>query len=213
MLGGGTWSTDYTTFWCCQGTGVEIHTRLMDSVYFRSGTTLTVNMFVPSVLTWTQRGITVTQTTSYPASDTTTLRVTGDVGGTWAMRILDCPGWTTGRASASTASCRTSPRPPGVTRPWSGPGPPATPSPYACPWSAHRAAAGQLQPERLHAVNPGPVDTGYATGEVHAAVAERSPAGRWGAPDDPARLIAWLATDEAGWITGEVVTSEGGFRH
>ncbi|MFH9085601.1 beta-L-arabinofuranosidase domain-containing protein [Streptomyces sp. NPDC017673] len=93
--GGGTWSTDYTTFWCCQGTGVEIHTRLMDSVYFRSGTTLTVNLFVPSVLTWTERGITVTQTTSYPASDTTTLRVTGEVGGTWAMRIR-IPGWTTG---------------------------------------------------------------------------------------------------------------------
>ncbi|MEW2286380.1 beta-L-arabinofuranosidase domain-containing protein [Streptomyces sp. NPDC047841] len=93
--GGGTWSTDYTTFWCCQGTGVEVHTRLMDSVYFHSGTTLTVNLFVPSVLTWTQRGITVTQTTSYPASDTTTLRVTGDVGGTWAMRVR-IPGWTTG---------------------------------------------------------------------------------------------------------------------
>ncbi|GAA2226024.1 SDR family oxidoreductase [Streptomyces nogalater] len=64
----------------------------------------------------------------------------------------------------------------------------------------------------VNAVNPGPVDTGYATGELHTAVAARFPAGRWGAPDDPARLIAWLATDEAGWITGEVVNSEGGFR-
>ncbi|MFF5537439.1 SDR family oxidoreductase [Streptomyces cinerochromogenes] len=64
----------------------------------------------------------------------------------------------------------------------------------------------------VNAVNPGPVDTGYATGEAHAAVAARFPAGRWGVPDDPARLIAWLATDEAGWITGEVISSEGGFR-
>ncbi|MFE1882730.1 SDR family oxidoreductase [Streptomyces diastatochromogenes] len=64
----------------------------------------------------------------------------------------------------------------------------------------------------VNTVNPGPVDTGYATGEAHAAVAARLPAGRWGVPDDPARLIAWLATDEAGWITGEVVNSEGGFR-
>ncbi|MFC9283339.1 SDR family oxidoreductase [Streptomyces collinus] len=64
----------------------------------------------------------------------------------------------------------------------------------------------------VNAVNPGPVDTGYATGDVHAAVAARFPAGRWGQPDDPARLIAWLATDEAGWVTGEVVNSEGGFR-
>ncbi|MFD6277100.1 beta-L-arabinofuranosidase domain-containing protein [Streptomyces sp. NPDC060209] len=93
--GGGTWSTDYDTFWCCQGTGLEMHTRLMDSVYFHSGTTLTVNLFVPSVLTWSQRGITVTQTTSYPAGDTTTLRVTGDARGTWAMRIR-IPAWTTG---------------------------------------------------------------------------------------------------------------------
>jgi 3-oxoacyl-[acyl-carrier protein] reductase len=64
----------------------------------------------------------------------------------------------------------------------------------------------------VNTVNPGPVDTGYATGEAHAAVAARFPAGRWGVPDDPARLIAWLATDEAGWVTGEVVNSEGGFR-
>ncbi|WP_037672513.1 SDR family oxidoreductase [Streptomyces griseus] len=64
----------------------------------------------------------------------------------------------------------------------------------------------------VNTVNPGPVDTGYLTGEVHAAVAARFPAGRWGRPDDPARLIAWLATDEAGWVTGQVIDSEGGFR-
>ena len=45
----------------------------MDSIYFYNGTTLTVNLFMPSVLNWTQRGITVTQTTTYPVSDTTTL--------------------------------------------------------------------------------------------------------------------------------------------
>ncbi|MFF7893358.1 SDR family oxidoreductase [Streptomyces sp. NPDC007907] len=64
----------------------------------------------------------------------------------------------------------------------------------------------------VNTVNPGPVDTDYLTGESYDAVAARFPSGRWGMPDDPARLIAWLATDEAGWITGEVITSEGGFR-
>ncbi|MGR4854418.1 SDR family oxidoreductase [Streptomyces sp. LARHCF252] len=64
----------------------------------------------------------------------------------------------------------------------------------------------------VNTVNPGPVDTDYLTGEAYQAVADRFPAGRWGMPDDPARLIAWLATDEAGWITGEVINSEGGFR-
>jgi 3-oxoacyl-[acyl-carrier protein] reductase len=64
----------------------------------------------------------------------------------------------------------------------------------------------------VNTVNPGPVDTDYLTGEAYEAVAARFPAGRWGMPDDPARLIAWLATDEADWITGEVINSEGGFR-
>ncbi|GAA1688172.1 glycoside hydrolase family 127 protein [Glycomyces endophyticus] len=93
--GGGTWSTDYNSFWCCQGTGIETFTKLMDSVYFHSGTTLFVNLYTPSTLTWSERGITVTQATTYPVSDTTTLTVTGSVGGSWTMR-LRIPAWTEG---------------------------------------------------------------------------------------------------------------------
>ncbi|GLY25595.1 beta-L-arabinofuranosidase domain-containing protein [Micromonospora sp. NBRC 101691] len=93
--GGGTWSTDHHSFWCCQGTGLETNTTLMDSIYFHDGTTLTVNLFMPSVLNWTRRGITVTQTTAYPVSDTSTLTVSGSVGGSWTMRIR-IPAWTSG---------------------------------------------------------------------------------------------------------------------
>jgi 3-oxoacyl-[acyl-carrier protein] reductase len=64
----------------------------------------------------------------------------------------------------------------------------------------------------LNAVNPGPVDTGYATPEARESVRRRFPQRRWGTPDDPARLIAWLVTDEAAWVTGQVINSEGGFR-
>jgi len=64
----------------------------------------------------------------------------------------------------------------------------------------------------VNTVNPGPVDTGYLEGAEYEQVAAMFPAGRWGLPDDPARLIAWLATDEAAWITGQVIDSEGGFR-
>ncbi|MEV6863403.1 beta-L-arabinofuranosidase domain-containing protein [Streptosporangium subroseum] len=93
--GGGTWSTDYGSFWCCQGTGLEVNTKLMDSIYFYADTTLYVNLFQPSTLNWTQRGITVTQTTSYPVNDTVTLQVTGNVSGTWSMRVR-IPGWASG---------------------------------------------------------------------------------------------------------------------
>ncbi|MEV6862778.1 SDR family oxidoreductase [Streptosporangium subroseum] len=64
----------------------------------------------------------------------------------------------------------------------------------------------------LNTVNPGPVDTGYAPPDVLEAVERRFPTRRWGIPDDPARLIAWLVTDDAAWITGQTISSEGGFR-
>jgi len=64
----------------------------------------------------------------------------------------------------------------------------------------------------VNTVNPGPTDTGWATPDETAMVAELMPRGRWGMPDDAARLIAWLCSDDADWITGEVINSEGGFR-
>jgi 3-oxoacyl-[acyl-carrier protein] reductase len=64
----------------------------------------------------------------------------------------------------------------------------------------------------LNTVNPGPVDTGCAPPEVHEALRHRFPQARWGVPDDPARLIAWLTTDDAAWVTGQIINTEGGFR-
>ena len=80
--------------------------------------------------------------------------------------------------------------------------------------SITKTLADQLADQRitLNAVNPGPVDTGYAPPEAHEIVRRHFPQQRWGVPDDPARLIAWLVTDEAAWITGQVINSEGGFR-
>ena len=80
--------------------------------------------------------------------------------------------------------------------------------------SITKTLADQLADQQitLNAVNPGPVDTGYAPPEAYEAVRRHFPQQRWGVPDDPARLIAWLVTDEAAWITGQVINSEGGFR-
>jgi len=80
--------------------------------------------------------------------------------------------------------------------------------------SITRTLADQLADRAItvNAVNPGPVDTGYASPEAHEAVRRHFPQQRWGGPDDPARLIAWLATGESAWVTGQVINSEGGFR-
>ncbi|WP_179664234.1 SDR family oxidoreductase [Nocardioides panaciterrulae] len=63
----------------------------------------------------------------------------------------------------------------------------------------------------LNTINPGPVNTGYLDG-APPAVLDRFPQHRLGAPQDPARLIAWLVSDEGEWMVGQVLNSEGGFR-
>ncbi|MGO1319638.1 MAG: SDR family oxidoreductase [Galactobacter sp.] len=65
---------------------------------------------------------------------------------------------------------------------------------------------------RVNTVNPGPVNTGYGTPQMWEEVVRRFPGGGPGLPDDPARLIAWLLTDEASWVTGQVINTEGGFK-
>ncbi|KAK6535519.1 hypothetical protein TWF694_001974 [Orbilia ellipsospora] len=89
--GGGTWSTDYSSFWCCQGTGVESNTKLMDSVYWYDSSSLYVNLFMSSVLNWSAKGITVTQTTTYPITSSSTLTISGS--GTFNLKIR-IPAWT-----------------------------------------------------------------------------------------------------------------------
>ena len=73
--------------------------------------------------------------------------------------------------------------------------------------------AAELGPRGItvNTVNPGPVDTGYLTDEMWSFTEPMFPFGRYGQPDDAARLLAWLVTDEAAWITGQVINSEGGF--
>jgi len=62
----------------------------------------------------------------------------------------------------------------------------------------------------VNAVNPGPTDTGWGLADFDPG--KRMPFGRWGEPDDAARLIAWLCSDDAKWITAQLIDSEGGFR-
>jgi 3-oxoacyl-[acyl-carrier protein] reductase len=63
----------------------------------------------------------------------------------------------------------------------------------------------------VNCVNPGPTDTGYADPETHERVRRMFPSGRWGKPDDAARLVEWLCSPAAAWVTGQTIDSEGGF--
>jgi 3-oxoacyl-[acyl-carrier protein] reductase len=62
----------------------------------------------------------------------------------------------------------------------------------------------------VNAVDPGATQTGWMSPEVERSLAASTPSGRVGTPEDAARLVAFLASDEAGWITGQVLRSRGG---
>lgn len=91
--GGEGWSTDYNSFWCCQGTSLETYTKLMDSVYWHENDDiLYVNLYIPSRLVWADRGIIVRQNTSFPETTSSTLHIQGS--GTFSFRVR-VPEWTT----------------------------------------------------------------------------------------------------------------------
>ena len=62
----------------------------------------------------------------------------------------------------------------------------------------------------VNSVDPGATDTGWVSPKLKTKWEAESPMGRIGTPEDAARLIRLLASDEAGWITGQVIHSRGG---
>ncbi len=93
--------------------------------------------------------------------------------------------------------------------------------PAELPYIASKAALHELTPSlavhlaprgiTVNCVNPGPNDTGYADDQVRAAVAAKNPGGRWSSPADTARLVSWLLSDDADWVTGQTIASDGGW--
>jgi 3-oxoacyl-[acyl-carrier protein] reductase len=76
-----------------------------------------------------------------------------------------------------------------------------------------RSLAVHLMPRGItvNCINPGPNDTGYADDDTRTTVAAQNPGRRWSTPQDTAHLVAWLLGDEADWITGQTIASDGGW--
>ncbi|WP_313536088.1 glucose 1-dehydrogenase [Sphingomonas sp.] len=80
--------------------------------------------------------------------------------------------------------------------------------------------ANELAPRkiRVNAVSPGFVVTegthsaGIVGSDMEAGLVAQTPLGRAGTPEDIADVVAFLASDDARWLTGEVITASGGIR-
>ncbi|GLS53646.1 glucose 1-dehydrogenase [Methylobacterium gregans] len=80
--------------------------------------------------------------------------------------------------------------------------------------------ANELAPRqiRVNVVSPGFVVTegthtaGIVGSEMEAGIVAQTPLGRAGQPDDIAGVVAFLASDDARWVTGETINASGGVR-
>ena len=86
------YSDPENAMWCCVGTGMENHVRYGESIYFHDDANLYVNLFVASRVEWKEKGLTLTQQTTFPDEPSTRFTVTCDRPTEAAIR-LRVPYW------------------------------------------------------------------------------------------------------------------------
>jgi 3-oxoacyl-[acyl-carrier protein] reductase len=80
--------------------------------------------------------------------------------------------------------------------------------------SYSRSAAAELGPYGItvNVVSPGPVQSGYINAEMEQALIPDIPLRRVGRPEDIANAVIFFASEQADWITGQVIFVHGGHR-
>jgi DUF1680 family protein len=80
-------------FWCCVGSGIEVHAKHGDSIFWEGDDTLFVNLYIPSEATWRARAAKLTLETSYPFDGASTLRFAELKRAGRFSVALRVPGW------------------------------------------------------------------------------------------------------------------------
>ncbi len=57
------------SFWCCVGSGLENHAKYGEMIYAHNDNDVFVNLSIPSILNWKEKGLKITQQTSFPHSE------------------------------------------------------------------------------------------------------------------------------------------------
>jgi len=86
------YSTAQESFWCCVGSGMENHGKYGELIYAHTQDALYVNLFIPSVVDWREKGVVVEQRNSFPSAEATGLSVSVK-GATRFVMKLRRPFW------------------------------------------------------------------------------------------------------------------------
>lgn len=87
------YSTPDKSFWCCVGTGFENHAKYGEAIYYHTDNALYINLFIPSELTWKQKGIKVRQETNFPEDGKVKLTIQANSPAKMSLN-LRYPAWT-----------------------------------------------------------------------------------------------------------------------
>lgn len=69
------YSQPQTSFWCCVGSGMENHAKYNELIYAHDDKNIFVNLFIPSLLTWKEKGIFIRQETLFPEAEQSILKI------------------------------------------------------------------------------------------------------------------------------------------
>ncbi|BCM89295.1 hypothetical protein IAD21_01140 [Abditibacteriota bacterium] len=88
------YSDEFDSMWCCTGTGLEVPGKYGQMIYTHApdNSSLSVQLFAPSQLTWKAKGVMVSQTTNFPRETVTTLRFTCAKPTSFALKVRH-PAW------------------------------------------------------------------------------------------------------------------------
>lgn len=88
------YSTPDSSFWCCVGSGFENQVKYGEGIYYHTNESLYINLFIPSQLTWKEKGFQLKQETAFPENGITTLTVEKAPAALLALHIR-YPAWAT----------------------------------------------------------------------------------------------------------------------
>ena len=90
------YGTQHHSFWCCTGTGMEAPAKFGKMIYAHQGSELYVNLFMPSELSWKDKGVKLVQNTDFPDNNKVGFVINTAAGVHFTLNIRK-PHWSTAK--------------------------------------------------------------------------------------------------------------------